>query len=56
MKYGAETCYVEAAYDADFDYATEIRINCQNRSYSEDYENMKCQYFSIEIKYEAEIC
>ena len=24
-------CCLEVIYDADFDYATEIRINCQNR-------------------------
>ena len=33
MNYETEICYVEVAYDADFDYATEIRINLQNRSY-----------------------
>ena len=33
MKYDPEICYVEVVYDADFDYATEIRINCQNLSY-----------------------
>ena len=32
MRYEAEICYVEIAYDADFDYGIEIRINCQNRS------------------------
>ena len=29
IKYEAEICYVEVAYDADFGYAFEIRINCQ---------------------------
>ena len=29
MKYEAEVCYVVVANDADFDYPTEIRINCQ---------------------------
>ena len=33
MKYRADICYEEVGYDADFDYATEIRINCQNQSY-----------------------
>ena len=33
MNYEAEICSVEVAYDADFEYATEIRINCQNQSY-----------------------
>ena len=32
MKYEAEICYVEVACDADFNYATEIPINYQNRS------------------------
>ena len=32
MKYEAEICYVEVAYDADFGYGIEIRINCENRS------------------------
>ena len=32
MKYDAEICYAEVAYDADFTYGIEIRINCQNRS------------------------
>ena len=38
MKYEAEIYHVEASYDADFDYATEIEINCtcQNRSYLDD--------------------
>ena len=31
MKYEAEIFYVEVAYGADSDQATEIRINCQNR-------------------------
>ena len=32
MKYEAEIWFVEVAYDADFGYGIEIRINCQNRS------------------------
>ena len=32
MNYGAEICYVEEAYDADFSYGIKIRIISQNRS------------------------
>ena len=32
MKCEAEICCVEVAYDADFCYGIEIRINCQNWS------------------------
>ena len=32
MKYEAEICYVEAAYNADFDYGIEIRTNCWNQA------------------------
>ena len=32
MKYEAEICNVEVAYDADFGYGSDIRITCQNRS------------------------
>ena len=31
MKYETFICYVVVAYDADFGYGIEIRINCQNR-------------------------
>ena len=60
MKYKAENCFVEVAYDADFVYGIKIRTICQNRSNMmmssfEDNENMKCQYIGYEIKYEAEI-
>ena len=34
MKYEAEICHVKVAYDADFGYGIEIRINCQNQSNS----------------------
>ena len=33
MKYEAEICYERVVYNADFNYATEIRINYQNPSY-----------------------
>ena len=32
MKYEVEICYEEVAYDANFSYGIEIRINFQNRS------------------------
>ena len=32
INYEVGIWYVEVAYDADFGYGTEIRINCQNRS------------------------
>ena len=60
IKYDAEVCYVEVAYDAYFTYGIEIRINWQNRSNLitssfKRQENMKCQYLgnesSVKLKF-----